>query len=80
MKVSNNVTASPEARITLSVQQLEGIVRKAVREELMEFAAQRQAMLQIDRESPLHKDMEDIFERKESDQLRFHTHEDIWKE
>lgn len=71
--MSNDLTAPQEAEITLTVQQLEGIVRKVVREELMKFAAQEQGVLLLDRESPLHQDMEDILERKESAQLIFHA-------
>lgn len=43
-------------------------------------ATQELEILHLDKESPLYKDMEDILERKESDQLKFYTHEEIWKE
>ena len=73
--MSDNVTETQEAVVTLTVEQLEGIIRKVVREELMEFATQ--ALLNLDKASPLHEDMEDILERKKSDRLKFHTHEDV---
>jgi hypothetical protein len=75
--MSNDVTTQ-ETKVTLSVQQLESIIRKVVREELVEFAAQELGILHLDKESPLYEDMEDILERKKSGQLKFHTDEEIW--
>lgn len=37
-------------------------------------------VLNLDKESPLYEDLEDIFTRKESGQLKFYTHEEIWNE
>ena len=74
--MSNDVTATQETKVTLTVEQLEGIIRKVVREELMQFATQE--LFNLDRESPLYKDMEDILERKKTDQVRLHTHEEVW--
>jgi hypothetical protein len=75
--MSNDVTTQ-ETKVTLSVQQLESIIRKVVREELVEFSAQELGILHLDKESPLYEDMEDILERKKSGQLKFHTDEEIW--
>ena len=74
--MSNDVTATQETKVTLTVEQLEGIIRKVVREELMQFATQE--LINLDRESPLYKDMEDILERKKTDQVRLHIHEEVW--
>ena len=76
--MSNNVTETQEATITLTVEQLEGIIRKVVREELIEFATQN--LFNLDKTSPLYEDMEDTLERKKSDRLKFHTHADVWNE
>ena len=76
--MSNDVTATQDPNVTLNVQQLEEIVRKVIREELMEFATQEQGIFHLDKESPLYKDMENILERKKSSQLKFRTHEEIW--
>ena len=73
--MSDNVTETQEATVTLTVEQLEGIIRKVVREELMEFATQ--GLLNLDKASPLYEDMEDILERKKSDRLKFRTHEEV---
>ena len=72
--MSNDTTATQ----ALNVQQLEEIIRKVVREELMAFATQEQGFFHLDKESTLYKDMEDILERKKSSLLKFRTHEEIW--
>ena len=76
--MTNDATATQEEKITLTVEQLEGIIRKVVREELMEFATQEQGLFNLNKESPLYEDMENILERKKSGKLRFHTHEETW--
>ena len=73
--MSDNITETQEAAVTLTVEQLEGIIRKVVREELKAFATQ--GLLNLDKASLLHEDMEDILERKKSDRLKFHSHEDV---
>lgn len=78
--MDNNATATQETKVTLSIQQLESLIRKVVREELVAFAAQELGIFHLDKESPLYEDMEDILERKESGELNFHTHEKIWNE
>ena len=76
--MSDNVTETQEMTITLTVEQLEEIIRKVVREELKAFATQD--FFNLDKASPLHEDMEDILERKKSDKLKFYTHKDVWDE
>lgn len=73
--MSDNLTETQEMTVTLTVEQLEESIRKVVREELMEFAMQR--LLNLDKAPPIHEDMEDILERKKSDRLKFHAHEEI---
>ena len=72
--MNSDVTATEETKVTLSVQQLESVIRKVVREELIEFAAQELGILYLDKESSLYEDMKDILEPKKSGQLKFHTH------
>jgi len=74
--MTDDVTTTQHTKITLTVEQLEVIIRKVVREELMQFASQD--FFSLGKESPLHKDMEDILERKKTNQLKFHTHEEVW--
>ncbi|MDE0483707.1 MAG: hypothetical protein OXI67_14085 [Candidatus Poribacteria bacterium] len=78
--MSDNITATQETKVTLSVQQLEHLIRKVVREELIEFASQELGIFHLDKESSLYQDMVDILKRKESGQLKFYTHEEIWNE
>ena len=76
--MSDNVTKTQETTVTLTVEQLEQIIRKVVREELMEFTAQE--FFDIDKDSPLYEDLKDIFEREKRDQLRWFSHTDVWNE
>ena len=78
--MDDNVTATQETKVTLSIEQLESVIRKVVREELMEFTAQELGIFHLDKESPLYEDMEEILERKKSDRLKFYTHDEIWNE
>ena len=76
--MSGNVTATQESKVTLSVQQLEKLIRKVVHEELLEFASRRQGIWEWHEESPLHEDMVNISERRKKGELKFHTHEEVW--
>lgn len=76
--MSDNVTKTQETTVTLTVEQLEQIIRKVVREELMEFTTQE--FFDLDKDSPLYEDLEDIFEREKTDQLRWFSHTDVWNE
>lgn len=76
--MSDNVTKTQETTVTLTVEQLEQIIRKVVREELMEFTTQE--FFDIDKDSPLYEDLKDIFEREKRDQLRWFSHTDVWNE
>ena len=64
--MANDATATQDAKVTLSIEQLEGIIRKVVREELMEFATREPRIFNLDKESPLYDDLEDILERKKN--------------
>ena len=76
--MSNDITT--ETTVTLSIQQLEGLIRKVVREELIELAKQKPEIFNLDKNAPLYEDMEDIRKRKKSGQLKFYTHAEIWNE
>ena len=62
--MTHDVTATQEAKVTLTVEQLEGIIHKVVREELMEFLTQEQGIFNLDKESPLYEDMEIFLNEK----------------
>ena len=74
----DNVTETQEATVTLTVEQLERIIRKVVREELMEFTTQE--FFDLDKDSPLYEDLEDIFEREKTNRLKWFSHTDVWNE
>ena len=76
--MSDNVTKTQETTVTLTVEQLEQIIRKVVREELMEFTTQE--FFDLDKDTPLYEDLEDIFERGKTNQLRWFSHTDVWNE
>ena len=76
--MSDNVTETQEMTVTLTVEQLERIIRKVVCEELMEFTTQE--FFDLDKDSPLYEDLEDIFEREKTNQLRWFSHTDVWNE
>ena len=76
--MSDNVTKTQETTVTLTVEQLEQIIRKVVREELMEFTTQE--FFDLDKDSPLYEDLEDIFEREKTNRLRWFSHTDVWNE
>ena len=74
--MSNDITT--EVTVTLSIQQLEELIRKVVREELSELSQQKPEIFNLDKNAPLYEDMEDILKRKKSGQLKFYTHAEIW--
>ncbi len=78
--MNDNITASQKNEVTMNVEHLENLIRKVIREELIKFSAQELGIFQLDKESQLYNDMEDILKRKESGQLKFYTHEEIWNE
>ena len=51
--MSNDRTT--ETTVTLSIQQLEGLIRKVVREELIELAKQKPEIFNLDKNAPLYE-------------------------
>ena len=76
--MSSNISATQESKVTLSVQQLEEVIRKVVHEELMEFASRQPSIFELHKDSPFHEDMVNISERRKKGELKFHTHEEVW--
>ena len=67
--MTTDAAATQEGKIALTAKQLEGIIRKVVREELMEFATREATGLNLNKESPLYEDMEKILERKQTSNI-----------
>ena len=76
--MSDNAAETQETTVTLTVEQLEQLIRKVVREELMEFTTQE--FFDLNKDSPLYEDLKDIFEREKTNQLRWFSHPDVWNE
>ena len=76
--MSADMTATQESEVTLSVRQLEKLIRKVVHEELVEFAPRQQGAFELHMESPLYEDMIDISERRKEGTLKFRTDEEVW--
>ena len=76
--MASKAPVTQESKVTLSVQELEKLIRKVVHDELMEFASRQGEVFKLGKDSPLHEDMVDISERREKGELKFHTHEEVW--
>ena len=76
--MSADITAIQESEVTLSVQQLEKLIRKVVHKELVEFASRQHGVFELHMESPLYEDMVDISERRKEGKLKFLKHEEVW--
>ena len=59
---------------------LEPLIRRIVREELKRFLETRAEILQLTPDMPLYEDMEEISQRKAQNQLKLHSHEEVWGE
>jgi hypothetical protein len=59
---------------------LEPLIRRVVREELTRIVRKEPYIFYLDPEMPLYKDMEEIRQRKEQDQIELHSHEEAWGE
>lgn len=73
-KMSINITVEE------LLKTLEPLVRRVVREELTEIMKPLSNVTYLTQESPLHQDMQDILTRKESKDLQFMTHEEVWRD
>ena len=58
---------------------LETLVRKVMREELANFAREN-GLFYLSPASPLYKDMEEILERKITEQPNLYQHDEVWGE
>ncbi len=59
---------------------LEPLIRRIVREELTRFLETRADVFQLTPDMPLYEDMEEISQRKAQDQIKLHSHEEVWSE
>ena len=59
---------------------LEPMIRRIVREELINVLRKDAGIFHLTPEMPLYEDMEEIRQRKEQDQIKLHSHEEVWSE
>jgi len=59
---------------------LEPMIRRVVREELLKVLKINTDIFQLKPKMPLYEDMEDISQRKAQDQIKLHSHEEVWRE
>lgn len=71
-------------QITIRVEEflhiLEPLIRRVVREELERLVEVEPNIFYLEPDMPLYQDMEDILERKEQDNIKLHSHEEVWGE
>ena len=59
---------------------LEPLIRRIVREELLRVLKEEGNIFHLTPDMPLYEDMEDISQRKSKDQIKLHSHEEVWSE
>lgn len=57
---------------------LEPMIRRVVREELLNVLKKNPEIFQLTPDMPLYEDMEDISQRKAQDNINLHSHEEVW--
>ncbi len=57
---------------------LEPMIRRVVREELLNILKKNPEIFQLTPDMPLYEDMEDISQRKAQDKIKLHSHEEVW--
>lgn len=76
-------TQTPQV-VDISVEELVGLleplIRRVIREELLEIATDTPDVFYLDPDSPLYEDLEEIIHRKERDDLRLYSHKEVWGE
>ena len=60
------------------VNTLEPMIRRVIREELLNVLKKNPDIFQITPDMPLYEDMEDISQRKAQDNIKLHSHEEVW--
>jgi len=74
MDISKNRMVDPD-----ELQQiLEPLIRKIIREELLNIARQNTNIFCLDPEMPLYKDLEEISQRGKNHGIEFFSHEEVW--
>ena len=59
---------------------LEPMIRRVIREELLRVLKKDADIFQLTPEMPLYEDMQEISQRKAQNQIKLHSHEEVWGE
>lgn len=59
---------------------LEPMIRRIIREELIDFAQKNKEVFYLNPNSELYRDLEDIAQRKISQQIKLYSHQEVWNE
>jgi hypothetical protein len=59
-------------------QILEPLIRKIIREELLNIARQNKNIFCLDPDMPLYKDFQEISERGKNNRIELFSHEEVW--
>ena len=75
-----NQTYQDPGRAEEIAQILEPLIRRIIREELSRLVKAESGTFYLDPDMPLYKDMEDILQRKAKNQIKLHSHDEVWSE
>ncbi len=59
---------------------LEPLIRRVIREELINVVKESPGLFYLNPEMPIYSDMEDIQQRKAAGQIKLHSHNEVWGE
>jgi hypothetical protein len=62
------------------VSTLEPMIRRVVREELLKVLKKNAGVFHLTPEMPLYDDMVEISQRKAKNQIKLHSHKEVWGE
>lgn len=70
----------PTINIENLTKQLEPLIRRVIREELTNVVKDVPGLFYLNPEMPLHKDMEELLQRKAEGRIKLHSHSEVWGE
>ena len=61
-------------------QMFEPLIRRIIREELMKAIQNKANIFFLDEEMPIYKDLEEIYNRKNENNIELFTHDEVWND
>ncbi len=59
-------------------RKLEPMLRRIIREELIQLSTETHGVFYLEPDTPLYKDMETITRRRKKGQINLYTHDEVW--